>query len=138
MILTLNLVSADTQSITMKFIVPEEDTTAPTINCQDYTGYIGESFSKYLSASDVSGIDSYILNDTSIFNINIETGLITNVTLLNSLTTYNLNASVNDTLGNTAYCEFKITIINRVVSDVICIKNRFYYNYLNNHKYVSC
>jgi hypothetical protein len=40
------------------------------------------------------------LNDTTIFNINILTGSISNVTALVNITLYNLNVSVNDSQGN--------------------------------------
>ncbi|MHA1201314.1 MAG: LamG-like jellyroll fold domain-containing protein [Candidatus Heimdallarchaeaceae archaeon] len=77
------------------------DTTPPTFNnLRNFTQAANQSFSESITANDTSGIDSYVLNDTSIFNVNKTTGLIFNVTALDNIAFYLLNLSVNDTAGN--------------------------------------
>ncbi|MBU2562434.1 MAG: hypothetical protein KKF68_02115, partial [Nanoarchaeota archaeon] len=89
------------------------DLTAPTFNnLRNFSHVINTSFSKTINASDVSGIGNYSLNDTSVFNINSSTGLITNITNLSTLSTYWLNLSVNDTFGNLNSGIFKINVVH--------------------------
>jgi hypothetical protein len=88
------------------------DSSPPTwINLRNISHNINTEFSESITASDPSGIDSYVLNDTTTFQINKNTGLITNKTSLMTLMRYNLNISVNDTLGNLASGIFYIEII---------------------------
>lgn len=77
------------------------DTNPPTFtNLRNFTHTVNTSFSQSITATDVSGIDSYWLNDTSYFTINASTGLIINSTNLSRIEVHWLNISVNDTLGN--------------------------------------
>lgn len=78
-----------------------KDTVLPTWNnLRDFSHTIYFTFSNSITASDISGIESYWFNDTTYFIINRTTGLITNNTPMTSLTKYLLNISVNDTVGN--------------------------------------
>jgi len=75
------------------------DNIAPT-----FTGIINDSieygspFTQQINATDLSGIDCFILNDTSNFTINC-TGYFENNTRA-STGIHNLNVTVNDTSGN--------------------------------------
>ena len=87
------------------------DTTPPTFdNLRNFTHIVNTSFSESITASDPSGIDTYKLNDTSIFIINSTNGLIMNATNLSIIETYWLNISVNDTAGNLASGVFYIDV----------------------------
>lgn len=80
-------------------------------NMANQTHTVNTSFSYDLDASDTeSSIDSFWLNDTSIFIINISTGVITNTTSLSNISIYWLNVSVNDTEGNVAWGVFFINV----------------------------
>jgi len=77
------------------------DTTPPTFdNLQNHTHTVNTSFSFDLDATDLSGIDTFTLNETGNFTINGETGVITNSSELSKIKIYWLNVSVNDTAGN--------------------------------------
>jgi len=106
----INFVSADSQSIQIKYIIPSGDTTPPTwTNLRNLSGYTNQSFTKYITATDESGIDCYSLNDTSVFEVDCN-GKITNSITLTNVTIYYLNLTVNDTLGNINWGEFYINI----------------------------
>ncbi|MCH7850624.1 MAG: VCBS repeat-containing protein [Nanoarchaeota archaeon] len=87
------------------------DTTSPVFdNPRNFTVNINDSFSQNFTATDSAvEIDTYSLNDTSVFNVS-QTGLITNITNLSTMTIYWLNISVNDTLGNLNSTVFFINI----------------------------
>ena len=69
---------------------------------------IGEDFSYDVNASDLSNIDYYWIDDTVNFNIDSNTGLITNNTEL-EVDMYDLVIRAYDPYGN--YCEETISII---------------------------
>ncbi len=68
-----------------------------------------EAFSYNVNATDNDAISQYWLNDTSLFQINNNTGLITNSTSL-IIGAYNLEVFVNDTSGNTISEAFSIEV----------------------------
>jgi len=106
----INFVSADSISFQMRFIVPAGDITPPDwTNLRNLTGYNNTAFSESITATDDSGISCYSLNDTTTFDVDCS-GTITNVTVLNTVTVYYLNISVNDTVGNVNWGEFYIDI----------------------------
>lgn len=70
----------------------------------------GEYFSYDINASDISGIDYYWINDTSIFSINNE-GLIVSITMLN-LGQYWIEIRAYDPYDNFISTEIKITVKN--------------------------
>ena len=70
----------------------------------------GEYFSYDINASDISGIDSYWINDTSNFYINTE-GLIVSITMLN-LGQYWVEIRAYDPYDNYISTEIKITVKN--------------------------
>ena len=77
------------------------DTTPPVFdNLRNFTHTVNTSFSQSITATDETSSVSYKLNQTNQFNINVNTGLIINVTQLNTLTIYYLNLTANDTSGN--------------------------------------
>ena len=91
------------------------DVTPPTFdNPRNITHTVNTSLSESFAASDTSGIDTYTLNDTSVFSIN-GAGLITNVTALETITIYNLNLTVNDTAGNQNSLIFWINVTEFVI-----------------------
>ncbi len=93
-------------NLTGEDIIP--DTTVPTwLNASNWTGYANESVKIFLNASDEGGIANYSINDTSNFEINLSNYLV-NTTVL-SAGVYNLNITVNDTVGNEAY---RVVVIN--------------------------
>lgn len=93
------------------------DTTPPTwTNCRNLTAYNNTAFSQSITATDSSGIDGYFLNQTNIFNVGRATGLITNVTDLTDVQFWNMNITVNDTVGNIAQCLFWINITRQPVA----------------------
>jgi len=108
----INFVSADSISFQIRFIVPAEDTTPPTWSTlRNLSGYTNTAFSRYITATDDSGISCYSLNNTTTFNVDCS-GQITNSVVLDTVTVYYLNISVNDTLGNMNWGEFYINITN--------------------------
>jgi len=77
---------------------------APT----DQSLELGYDFYYDLNASDVSGIDSYSLNDTTFFSININ-GLITNITALNT-GIYWIEVWATDPFNNNCTAVIEITV----------------------------
>jgi len=76
---------------------------------------VGNFFSYQVHAEDFSGIDQYSLNDTSFFQINPETGIITNSKAL-PVRDYWLKVFVNDTLGNTNNATLQIIVFETAPS----------------------
>jgi len=108
----ISFVSADSQTLQVRYIVPTPDTTPPSwTNLRNLTGYNNTAFSEAITATDDSGVSCYYLNDTSTFDVDCS-GTITNVTVLNTVTIFYLNISVNDTVGNVNWGEFYINITN--------------------------
>jgi len=70
----------------------------------------GEYFSYDINASDISGINYYWINDTSIFFINNE-GIIVSITMLN-LGQYWVEIRAYDPYDNYISTEIKITVKN--------------------------
>jgi len=107
------------------------DTTNPTWdNPRNFTNDVNTSFSELFTASDVGGISYYWLNDTSVFNIS-QTGIITNVSNLDSINIYNLNISVNDTAGNIASIVIWINITEPSFTLRIISPTNITYNYID-------
>ncbi len=102
------------------------DSTPPTFdNLRSFNHTVNTSFSDSITATDPSGIDTYLLNDTTIFTINSANGLITNVTNLSTIKIYHLNISVNDTVGNLVSGIFYINITEVISAVVVNIKELF-------------
>lgn len=80
-------------------------------NLRNISHLVATSISESITASDESGIDTYLLNDTSVFNINSTSGLITNISNLQSIQMYHLNISVNDTDNNILSSVFYIDVV---------------------------
>ena len=78
------------------------------------------SFEFDLDASDPSGIDTFVLIDTSYFSVN-STGTITNNTALSQDLLHWLKVIVNDTLGNFATGEFYINITPEIPAPALNI-----------------
>jgi len=89
-----------------------KDINPPTFaNLKNLNRDQNESFSYDINASDaLSSVDSYWLNQTANFTINISTGLMTNITNMTEITVYWLKVWVNDTLNNTNSGLFFINI----------------------------
>jgi len=87
------------------------DTTAPTwvISPSDKVIFFGDTLELQLEAYDLSGIDSWAINDTINFAISA-TGLITNATVLNP-GGYVLSVTVNDTEGNDISATFIVAVL---------------------------
>jgi len=86
------------------------DTTFPTLNnLRNFTQTNTIGFSESITASDDISIDTYSLNDTSVFSID-NNGLIINTTSLSEVKFYPLQIIVNDTSGNNVTGDFWINI----------------------------
>ncbi len=87
------------------------DLTAPTWIIHPFDQVIdeGEFLSAQFNATDVSGIDSWWVNDTENFHID-STGLLTNNSVL-PIGDYGLRVYVNDSYGNIADWEIKIRVL---------------------------
>lgn len=87
------------------------DVTPPVFdNLVDQNLFMGESLSYNLDATDPEGhFDGFRINNTANFNINYNTGLITNITQL-SLGTYTILVTINDTYGNTNTGVFNVIV----------------------------
>lgn len=98
-------------TLSARITVTVVDTTPPEWGASllDQTLEYGESLSYQLVASDLSGLDSWWLNDTAHFQVDIY-GLVTEVTPL-SEGVYGLKVWVNDTLGNVQWGVFKVTVL---------------------------
>lgn len=92
----LTVVRADSSSFQINFIVPSDNPIFT--NLANYTSNVNESFYVDVDATDTDGISCFTLNDTSTFNVDCS-GVITNITTLDSVTVYTLNITVNDTLN---------------------------------------
>ncbi len=94
-----------------KIQVIVQDTKSPTWNPNptDQTIELGNNFSYTILAQDLSGIDQYWINDTIHFQIDPNTGEITNNAVL-QVRNYWLLISVNDTQGNTNNIVIKINV----------------------------
>jgi len=78
-------------------------------NLINHTIEANTSFQYDLDATDTAGIDTFVLNDTTNFNIT-RTGIIRNVTQLNNIAIYWLNVTVNDTTNMYASGVFFINV----------------------------
>ena len=87
------------------------DRTSPAFDSlTNQTGFSNESFFYDVNATDNNSLDSFDLNDTSVFSINSTTGIITNSTSLAEGGFYVYNLSVNDSFGNFNWTIFTINI----------------------------
>jgi len=120
-ITSTNLVSAVSDSYTLRFIIPSPQPTLD--NLQNHTTYVNASFTYDLDATDTDGIDCFVLNDTSTFNINCS-GYIENVTALDTANIYHLNVTVNDTLNNIASGVFWINVTELLIRSCDGITDR--------------
>jgi len=111
----LEVIVEDIYSNTLigSFKITIEDTTPPSWAPEPTDQYIdfGDGLNYDLDATDLSGIGSWELNDTTYFNID-SNGVITNITIIN-VRTYSLEVRVNDTCDN----QRKITI-RIIVQDI--------------------
>lgn len=89
---------------------------------RNVTHSVNTSLSENFSASDSDGIDTYVLNDTSIFNIS-QAGLITNITNLSRVEIHWLNLTVNDTNGDLTTLIFFINITADVTAPSVSISH---------------
>ena len=101
--------------ITTNMTINVSDNLPPSFNnLINHTSIVDESFSYDLDASDNTEVGSFILNDTTYFNINISSGLITNSSNLSEIKVHWLEVDVNDTFGNSLTGMFYINITSLV------------------------
>jgi hypothetical protein len=109
LLILIPMIKADTDAYTIKWVI-----NPPSIelnNIVNHTQEANQSFSYDIDADVIGGvIDTFQLNDTSVFVINDSSGIITNNTALVSVAIYWLNVSVNSTLGEKDWEEFFINI----------------------------
>ena len=97
-------------NITNYSVAPSPDVTPPTwTSLTNKSGYVNQSLSHSITATDSNGISCYTLNDTSVFTISCA-GAISNVSALDVPNIYYLNATANDTSDNTISGLFWINI----------------------------
>ncbi len=86
------------------------DTTAPTwvSTPADKVVDYGDALSYQLTASDLSGIASWTIDDTT--NFEITDGLVTNRTVL-ALGVYDLEVTVTDNEGNSLSGSFRVAVV---------------------------
>jgi hypothetical protein len=95
-----------TTELTIQWVSPLPPTwITPPIN---HVLDINQAFSYDLDATDISGIDTWWLNDTTHFTIDSQ-GLVTNSTFLPARS-YGVQVWVNDTIGNTLTGTFTVTV----------------------------
>ncbi len=101
-------------TISASFQVQVVDQTAPVWveTPQDLYCELGYPFYCDLDAKDLSGIDTWSIDDTTRFTIS-PLGTITNITFL-PVGDYPIFVWVNDTLGNTLNAYFKVTVNDNV------------------------
>lgn len=95
------------------------DTAAPTLDEALPNSSIvnGTAFSMEANSTDAEGhFDSYIINDTTSFQVGASTGIITNKTALD-VNLYYLNLTVNDTYGNSDSFYFWVNVTSAPVND---------------------
>lgn len=120
-LVSTNLISAAGDSYTIRWVIHQEKPTFD--NLLNHTTYLDASFTYNLDATDTDGIDCFILNDTSTFNINCS-GYIENITSLNTANIYHLNVTVNDTLNNLASGVFWINVTEQIIRSCDGITDR--------------
>jgi len=97
------------RNLTFAVVVVVDSTPPVFTNLINHTQEANISFSYDVDATDDSALDTWWLNDTTVFNIT-QVGLITNITGLTSIEIYWLNISLNDTWGNLVSDVFFINI----------------------------
>ena len=122
----IGLASADTQTFQMRFIVP---LTEPTFtNLRNFIHYVNEPFSQQITATSTLGIECYVLNDTTKFDVDCS-GIITNVTNLNTIGKVQLEITANNSIGQEVSGEFFIDIRESTTGAIICrYKKLGFYN----------
>jgi len=124
-IFLFSFISADTQSLTMRFIVPDTEPEFATL--RNFIAYINEDFSQSITATSSVGISCYTLNDTSKFDIDCN-GLIENKVPLNATEIIYLTITANNTIGEEVSGNFHIDIKERLSSAICRYKSFGYYN----------
>jgi len=96
--------------VTVTGTLTVQETTPPTWDQppSNQTWELGVPFTYDLNATDLSGLDTWWINDTQHFQIN-SNGVIINATNL-QIGKYGLQVWVNDTWGNTQTATFKVTV----------------------------
>ncbi len=96
--------------LTDKLKITVEDTTLPSWAPEPTDQYIdfGDGLNYDLNATDLSGIGSWELNDTTYFNVD-SNGVITNITSIN-VGVYWLEVRVNDTFDNQRTKAFRVIV----------------------------
>lgn len=122
--LLVGTVKADSLSLTINFIVPEEEDNPEFTNLQNFTHTVNTTFDFDFDATDDDGISCFVLNDTSRFDINCS-GYIENNTALDEIETYNLIVTVNDTLGYSTNGTFYINVQGVIIASNV--------NYISPH-----
>lgn len=111
---SLNNLNSSIMFVNYTFTV---DTTPPYfITISNYTHLVNTSFTETIVADDETSFSSYSLNDTTVFDIGIATGIVTNATPLTNITIYYLNVTINDTSNNLNSSVFYINITEVVPS----------------------
>ncbi len=125
-----NVISAD-------FLIEILDGTAPvwTILPSDQVLNEEESLMYQISATDNVAIDSYWLNDTSVFQID-NTGLITNISIL-IIGKYYLEVFVNDTSGYEISATVSLTVSDLTNPTIINSPMNFIVEYAYTDQYLS-
>jgi len=120
------LANVDTQTFQMRFIVP---LTEPTFtNLRNFIHYVNEPFSQQITATSTLGIECYVLNDTTKFDVDCS-GTITNVTNLNTIGKVQLEITANNSIGQEVSGEFFIDIRESTTGAIICrYKKLGFYN----------
>ena len=114
---SLNNLNSSIMFVNYTFVA---DTTPPYfITIANYTNTVNTSFTATIVGGDDVAIDSYILNATNIFTINITNGTITNATKLTNITIYYLNVTINDTSNNLNSSVFYINITKEIAGSAV-------------------
>jgi len=111
-------------NVNKSIVVFTVDTAAPTFdNLANQTLGDNESLSFNIDATDTGvGIESFVINDTyaGLFAIDISTGVLTNSSsLINNVSIFYFNVSVNDTLNNVFSEIFFVNVTNSTLPDII-------------------
>jgi hypothetical protein len=107
----LNITVTDTVDGNQNYTIMNvtvNDTVAPSLSLSSQAVTEGTGLSVQLSASDLSPLANWTVNETTNFTMS-NSGLLTSLSTLN-ISTYVVNITVNDTYGNLAYDELTLTV----------------------------